>query len=301
MGKKFKIDDTRCGPTKKYKNGSCFEYDSLVKIAKAYNEKYDDDIKISKDKEELVKEIDNKLEKECDDQVCWLKQSFTREILDDSMKNTFRPKGPTQKNGWLSTVNIDDVMNQYHEKYPNFMYLGTVPSDFERLPILGFDKLDYDSLLKKGKYKLGMVINLDEHNQSGSHWVALFINLKDNQIYFFDSYGKKPIKNIKKYIDKMTRYLYKKEFGNEMPLKYLETALDKFNKLSPKVQEALKRIDLRYNKIQHQKAYSECGVYSINFILRLLKGDSFEYITENPIRDREMEECRETYFNNYKL
>ena len=300
MGK-FKVDDTRCAPTKEYKDGSCFDYNSLVKIASAYNNKYSNKIKISKDKGELVEELENRLNKECDDQVCWLKQNFTKEILDKTMENTFRPDGPTSKNAWLSTSDIDKVMEQYHEKYPNFMYLGTVPSDFERIPILGFDNINFDSLLKKGKYKLGMVINLDEHNQSGSHWVALYINLKENQVYFFDSFGKKPIKNIKLFINRIIRYLYKKEYGREIPIKYLDLAIKKFDRLSKPVQEALKKIDIRYNTVQHQKANSECGVYSINFILRLLKGDSFDTIVNNPVRDDEMEECREKYFNNYTV
>jgi hypothetical protein len=300
MGK-FNVDDTRCAPTKEYKNGSCFEYDSLVKIAGAYNKKYSDKIRISKDKKDLVEQLEKKLKKECDDQVCWLKHNFTREILDESMKNTFRPAGPTSKNAWLSTTDIDKVLEQYHEKYPNFMYLGTVPSDFERIPVLGFQDLDFDSLLKKGKYKLGMVINLDEHNQSGSHWVALYIDLKHSKVYFFDSFGKKPIKNIKLFINKVIRYLYKKEYGKEIPIKYLDKAIKKFDRLSKPVQEALKKIDIRYNTVQHQKANTECGVYSINFILRLLKGDSFDKIVNNPVRDDEMEECREKYFNNYKI
>ncbi|ADO67217.1 putative cysteine protease [Cafeteria roenbergensis virus] len=293
------IYDTRCAPTKVYKDGSCFDYKSLVKIAQAYNKKFTHNINITSDKKELVKQLEDKLSHECDEQTCWLKQSFTREILDDNIKNTFRPVGPTQKNGWLSTINIDQVMEQYQYKYPAFLYLGTVPSDFEELPILGFNSIDFDKLLKKGKYKLGMVINLDEHNQSGSHWVALFINLKNNQVYFFDSFAKKPIKKIKNFINKIIKYLYKKEFGNEIPIKYLEKALQKYDKFTPTVQEALDKIDFKINKIQHQRDNSECGVYSINFILRLLQGDTFEEITNNPVNDKEMEECRKVYFVNY--
>ena len=294
-----KIDDTRCAPTKKYTDGSCFDLESLKKIASAYNKKFNDDIKITKNKEYLVEKLEEKMEDECDNQTCWLKQSFVREILDKNLKNTFRPKGPTQKNGWLSTINIDQVMEQYHEKYPNFLYLGTVPSDFEDLLFLGFQNINFDKLLKKGKYKLGMVINLDEHNQGGSHWVALFINLKKNQVYFFDSFAKKPIKKIKKFIDRVVKYLFKKEFGNEIPIKYLEKAKEKYDKLSPPIQKALDKIDYRINKIQHQKSNSECGVYSINFILRLLQGESFDEITNNPVRDEAMEKCRKVYFNNY--
>lgn len=294
---KNKIDDTRCAPTKKYKDGSCFEYNSLVKIASAYNKKYNNDIKITNDKKDLVKQLETKLSKHCDEQTCWLKQSFTREIIDKNMRNTFRPQGPNEKNGWLSTINIDQVMEQYHKKYPNFLYLGTVPSDFEELPILGFQNMDFNHLLKK-KYKIGMVINLDEHDQNGSHWVALYANLKNNQVYFFDSFAKKPIKKIKNFIMKIIKFLFKKEFGKEIPLKYVEKAMDKKNKFSDSLKHELNKIDYRYNQIQHQRSNTECGVYSMNFILRLLQGDTFDEITNNPVKDETMEKCRKVYFTN---
>jgi len=35
-----------------------------------------------------------------------------------------------------------------------------------------------------------MVINLDSHDQPGSHWVGLFSN--DNDVYYYDSYGLYP-------------------------------------------------------------------------------------------------------------
>jgi hypothetical protein len=56
-----------------------------------------------------------------------------------------------------------------------------------------------------------------------------------------------------------------------------------------------------YNKIQHQRENSECGVYSMNFILRLLKGDSFETICNSKIPDKQINKCRNVYFNNVKI
>ena len=51
-----------------------------------------------------------------------------------------------------------------------------------------------------------------------------------------------------------------------------------------------------YNKHRHQYKGSECGVYSINFIIRLLDGETFEHITRNKTLDDEMNECRKKYF-----
>ena len=290
--------DEKCAPSKKYTDGSCFTLESLQRIAKAYNNKYGNKIKITDNKKELVKSLEDNLSKKCDDQVCWLKQEFTKEIMDESMKNTFRPKGPSTGYDWLSTTDIDKVMEQYHEKYQDFIYLGTVPSDFEELPVLKLNNIDFEDLRNRGKKRIGMVINLDEHYKSGSHWVALYSDLERNKLYYFDSFGKGPKENIRKFISKIAKYLYKNEYGEETKhnFKHIIKGYEKMDKMDNEVKEKLGKIDIRYNKVQHQFDNSECGVYSMNFIIRLLKGESFDEITNNITKDREMNQCRRVYF-----
>ena len=55
-------------------------------------------------------------------------------------------------------------------------------------------------------------------------------------------------------------------------------------------------IVIKYNTFKHQFKNSECGVYSINFILRLLKGEKFKKITEEITLDDDINKCREVYF-----
>ena len=56
--------------------------------------------------------------------------------------------------------------------------------------------------------------------------------------------------------------------------------------------------DIRYNNIQHQFENSECGVYSINFIVRLLQGEKFNDIINNVTTDGKMNQFRKEYFRN---
>ena len=56
--------------------------------------------------------------------------------------------------------------------------------------------------------------------------------------------------------------------------------------------------DIIYNQVRHQFSNSECGVYSMNFIIRLLHGETFDDITENITKDTEMNACRKSYFRN---
>ena len=61
---------------------------------------------------------------------------------DDILNNTFRPEGPSNRYEWLSTTDINDVINQYQNKHKDFIFLGAVPADFEELPVLGIDNLN---------------------------------------------------------------------------------------------------------------------------------------------------------------
>ena len=36
--------------------------------------------------------------------------------------------------------------------------------------------------------KIGVIFNLDKHDQSGSHWVAMFIDLENKFFFYFDSF-----------------------------------------------------------------------------------------------------------------
>lgn len=287
--------DDRCAPSKNYKDGSCFSLKSLKKIAESYNLKNPNNkINITDDKEKLVEVLENKLKDKCNDQTCWIRMDFIKALNDEEIeKNTFRPEGPIKKNEWLSTTDINGVVEQYQQKNKNFLFLGAVPADFEEISVLGIDKLNFDDLQKEGKTKIGMVINLDEHWKSGSHWVALYTDLEKGQIYYFDSFAKKPYKRTRKFINKILKHLYKNKFNKDIKINGVIEKL-KDNKTI----NELNNFDIRYNTIQHQFNNSECGVYSINFIVRLVGGESFDDITKNITKDDKMTECRKTYFRN---
>lgn len=296
--------DKRCAPSKKYEKNSCFTVDSLIKIATEYNKTNEDKINITSNKEELVKQLEDKFSSSCSTQTCWLRTDIVKNIEDEDIhENTFRPEGPKAKYGWLSTTNINEVINQYHDVHKDFLFLGTVPYDFQEIHELGLNNYNFEKVYNSGKTKLGMVINLDESHQNGSHWVALYTDLKNDKIYFFDSVGKPPRKKIKKFINKITNFIYKKKYNSEINVGKIFNNINKLDKQHKQkyfklFTKKLNGIDLKHNHIQHQFKNSECGVYSINFILRLVKGESFDDIINNVTKDDKMNECRKTYFHN---
>ena len=273
-----------CAPGKKYENNSCFTIDELIKIANEYNKiqkNKDKAILIKNDKKYLLQKLNEVMVEEynCENnkQTCWLK---TNAVNDKNIKNyTFRPEGPKKQFEWLSTSDINKVMGQYEKQYKDFKFFEAVPYDFEILPQLEIYNINFNDMNEKGITKIGMVINLDNHNQSGSHWVALYSVLNENKLYYFDSFGKTPGKRIKKLNKKILKYMHKQNNN---------TGINKNDEL----------FDIRYNKIQHQFKNSECGVYSMNFIIRLLNNESFDHIINSITKDDKMNDCRNVYFIN---
>ena len=282
--------DMKCSPDKPFENGSCYPLEVLIKMADAYNQYCKDnelDTNISLDdkleslypdqyKIYLVNEFANRFKGSQHD---WIKNKFATymdgEEKEDIENNTFRPTGPQGKFEWLSTFDINKTLEQYENKYPDFKFLGAVPIDFNELNEYPFKNMNFDEFKNSGKKRIGVIFNLDRHDQSGSHWVSLFSDLENGQIYFSDSYGTKPHKNITDFMKRIHDYLTNNK--------------------------KISNIDYRFNRTQHQTGGSECGVYSINFILRLLKGKMFDHITSKRLTDKQVNKCRAKYFNNVEI
>jgi hypothetical protein len=173
--------------------------------------------------------------------------------------------------------------------------LGAVPIDFDSLEELGIKNLNFDDLVKKGKTKIGFVINLDEHWKSGSHWVGMYADILKNQVYFFDSYGYRPKKRIRNFVHRIAKWCYTR---NILKNEDVKITLSETSFMDPKkpnyIEQKIKNI--KFNQNRHQFKNSECGVYSVNFILRLLNNETFDYICNNITPDDSVNKCRETYF-----
>ena len=278
-----------CAPNKVYSDNSCFTLEDLKIIANAYNIEYGTNIDINLSKKELITQLESKFAS-CSDQYCWLTNSETKlKSLASKYKlinDTFRPIGPKLSNNWLSTNNINDVMKQYEKKYTDFNFIGAVPYDFKYINNK-ISNIDFNVFIQKKISKFGLIINLDEHYKPGSHWVSLFFDILKKQIYYFDSNGKKPRHNIRSFITKIVKYFYKQIFNEEINT----------NDIKNNNNNILNMVDIKSNYIKHQSGNTECGVYSINFIARLLNNELFLDIINNISKDEDMLKCRKVYFN----
>jgi len=222
--------------------------------------------------------------------------------LNEEMKiyyYTFKPEEPitprklSYEYTWLSNIDIVNVMRQYEEIFPNFRFFGPLPTDFQEIMhIMVADvckqKNTIANLYRKGIRRIGLIINLDKHGEPGSHWVAIFIDLTDkinketdqHTIEYFDSVGNNPNKYIKDYITHVC-----KRVNENTNIKYPTEVKNKIKKL--------------VNVIPHQKQNTECGVYSMFYIVSRLYGKTFDDIcgkNVKPIRDEEIHKFRKLFF-----
>lgn len=257
----------------------------------------------------IWKTLREKLEPTCTQEMCWMEQHFMKGGVDKELQDfTFAPPVPEtwKKNPeeWLSSIDILRVMAQYEKEYPCFEFLGPSPIDYDTKKMYGecvWEELCNFSLkthLQNGKRKIGVVFNLDPHYKEGSHWVALFIYIPKEAmqriqrgekgetrhqagIYYFDSYGDKPEPEIRKFIRTVEK----------------------------QAQQLAIPISTQENRRRHQYSESECGIFSMYFILRMLFADGNAELAKDPdkmfahvslnhkIPDKHMKQLRKIYFN----
>ena len=266
----FSPENTKCAPCCQYSDGSCFSEESIRKIADSYNtdtDASDDKINTKCSKKKLVHQLEKKMGTK---HKKWLTQECVRKLQDLAInKYTFKPKRPKGKHQWLSTSDIHKVLKQYERVYTDFVFYGPVPVDFEEIQT-PLSKLNLKRLYEnENKSKFGIIYNLDEHYKSGSHWVSSYLDLNRNEFTFFDSYAANPPNRIINFMKKIQKYCKRK---------------------------LNKDIKIKINKKRFQYANSECGVYSMFFILENLEGKSFEKITNRPISDDIINQNRLTYY-----
>ncbi len=219
----------------------------------------------------------------CNKESCWVRQMTKNYKQEQELLDAFAPESPKEwnknPNEWLSSIDILQVMNQYEKKYKCFDFLGPSPIDYDAHKLYGkcvWEELCHFNLkkhLQKKHNKIGVIFNLDPHYKGGSHWVSLFINIKNKTIFFFDSTGEQIPPQINKFVNVVI------EQGKQLP-----TPINfKFDQNYP---------------VEHQYGNTECGIYSIFFIIHMLQDKiTGHYLKTNILKDEYIENFRKVYYN----
>jgi len=277
---KTKFKKLSCAPGKN--NGfTCYKTNALDKMKILWNIRHPDKQIKTNDPREIWNQLKLNMQYVCYNEACWLKQQFISNHLDDDLLHyTFSPRSPTSwkvnPNEWLSSLDIIAVMKQFEHEYKCFDFIGPSPIDYDTHIQFGecvweeLCEFNLKNQIQKGKMKIGIIFNLDPHYKSGSHWVSLFININKGEIYYFDSVGEKPHKQIQKFINNVISQ------GKQLKIIFKS----------------------HINTKQHQFGDTECGMYSLYFIINMLRDKSFKTFEKERITDELMTEFREKYFNN---
>jgi hypothetical protein len=254
-----------CSPaTKKHIKGSCLSVPLVHKMKDQYNKTHKNKIQSKKNKD-IIQEL--ALQLSCNKESC-----LTEKLGEGS--RMFAPKMPrswlSNSNEWLSSLEFIDIFKGYEEAHPDFLFLGPAASDYEhkingQCEINELCTLDVRKL-PKGVKKIGIVFNLDQHDEPGSHWVSMYISVKKKTVYYFDSAGSKILPTI--------YALYKHIHAQDPDYRYVDN----------------------YPLI-HQYGNNECGMYSIFFILIMLFTENYSYFTKKRWRDSSMNALRKKLFN----
>jgi hypothetical protein len=253
-----KMKHLNCSPFAKNKrnmNHSCFTPESLVLLKNAYNKHHANDPSKqihSTDQREIWDQLNVRLP-HCEKETCWLNQLNDANIQKQMEQLLFAPTQPEEwrkdPNTWLSNYDILKVLDQYEIAYPSFLFIGPTPIDFDEIDNneCVWKELCNFSLQKqynKKIRKIGIIFNLDKHDESGSHWVSMFVDLDERFIFYFDSTGMRIPPEIKKLMNRI------KEQGKQLT-----------NPISFKT--------ITSNK-EHQMEDTECGMYSLFFLITML-------------------------------
>lgn len=281
---------------------SCFTPEILAEIKRAYNKKHPSDIITESDPTRLWWLLKERLD--CPKEDCLLEQLGDSTMKSRIQKFIFAPKQPPEwksnPDEWLSNFDIEDVLNQYEDSNPEFKLMGPTTVDFDtQVPEQGgkcvledLCKFDLAHFIREKKTKIGIVINLDKRHGSGSHWVSMFVDIENKFIFFFDS-ADHPIP---------------REVWMKKPKKGKQPLVNRIIEQGKK--EGIEFVFYNNKGHEHQKTDSECGMYTLFFIITMLTGETpftegklsveerRKLFLQKKIPDKIVFEYRKLYFNS---
>ncbi len=268
-----------CAPDRENNRLTCYSLDQLKNIAREYNKTCPTSRRIkinNQNKIQLWNNIRKALNDRCNNEICWIDQDFISDRK--ALKESFRPKMPKvwkEENytTWLNTDDINHVMRQYEKKYPDFLFIGTIPLDCGINSDLSCSLTNFNvnRAYKNGIRTIGIVVNTDMSTGPGIHWYSVVIDLKRNRIIHFDSYGENALNETMAMIRRV-----QKDFKNGQG----------------------KDLKIEINDKIFQTDSHNCGAYSMFFIIKVLEGKTLSQIKRMNLSSEKMQKLKKEWYRN---
>jgi hypothetical protein len=281
------------------KGATCFTPDVLLKIKQEFNKDHPTEQIKTNEVHEIWQQLHDRLTTtKCKNknESCWLDLIDDTQMRDTIKEHIFAPEQPkewkTNPDEWLSNYDIFNVIRQYADvpEYKDFLPISPTSIDFDSNRTGSNScvseelcKFSLNKWMKKGKKRFGIVFNLDKHTGPGSHWVTLFVDTVNSFMFFFDSAGDGIPTEVQKFIGHIETQ------GQELKINF-------------------KKYDNGGH--DHQKGNTECGMYSLFFMITMLTGklpsdpehvmpinDRINLFLKEKIPDKVVFDYRDLYFN----
>lgn len=199
-----------------------------------------------------------------------------------TLEDYFKAEGPATGTALLDNFNIDETLAKWAKhsqklfKGNKFFHITFQMIDFaERKTEL--TKLDIARLMRDGYKSFGVVLNTDKSTGGGKHWFALYGDLNHSgsesdpiQIEYFNSSGNPPMREVANWLEATQHDLLKNAGIN-----------------AEVVISANRRL---------QQSMTECGVWSLMYILSRLKGHPPDWYYKTNANDKDMIDVRAFLF-----
>jgi len=231
----------------------------------------------------IIEEAKQKLQ--CNDERCVLNKNIIKNrlgnnIVKKELTTNFKLIGPTDVT-LLNNENLDNILIQFshkfHDFYPNNFNMVNYENVGDTLQSIDMKDDVYD----KNYRTFGCIINSDTYSGKGKHWMALFADMRDSNLWtaeFFNSSGNPPV---------------------EAWTNWMRKTVNRFADINSAYNLGIKEFkQVRVSRIRHQESQTECGVYALFYIWGRLNGVPYTYFENNIIPDKWMFEMRQHLFRD---
>jgi hypothetical protein len=214
----------------------------------------------------------------CNSESCLLKKpEFIEFAKLNNIKNLldefFKPSGPATHFGLLSNFNIDDVLDQFEEKFPGFLHIPFQMRDFEKVGS-ELATIDLAKKFKEGAKAFGVVLNTDYSTGGGIHWYCIYGKKKAGKIVleYFNSSGREPLVETQAWLQKTKHYL-----ARELKIP----------------------VEIHYSTgVRFQSDEHSCGVYCLMYLWLRLEGVASSWFKSDNFNDEIMHKARRVLFRH---
>jgi hypothetical protein len=288
------------------KRKTCFSHEELLEVARAYNRVIRGKpgaLAIAKatakataglgpvnirgaSTDSLVAQLKARLGPACENERCWLGLGILDGEAEKRLDLSFAPRMPEswKKNPteWLSNEDIEEALRRHTARHADFLLMGVHPMDFMGRKRTGDCVSNLctfsvrSDVISRGAKKAALVLNTDKHTGEGQHWVAVFIHACPDDsrygCYYFDSTGRPPTPEVDEFASKVIDQLRDANGPTPEPL-------------------------YAFNDNPLQRRNTECGVFCLHFIMRMLKRKAFHMVCSSMGDDVAMMRLRNKLFD----